>query len=767
MPDTPTYDKLIQEVSTLLQTPDSAKDFLADLIGVLQAHVVDSDLDQATFNSFLRKLHHVYVKLDQLQTLDELYVQLVALGISDLGYDHLHLLLLLEDGQFASYYSSAQDGSVVEVDPYFAMTPECQQRLNTLVASGCDVQLWQDIKLYHQGQLAGQGWQVIALMNDGRQIIGGLAADNLYRQHPVRPFEEDLLTLYSGALGNMISRKRASQQWQVAQKTADEFQQYLKNLHEISIALAVEEQSEDLHRRIIELGRERLGYERLGLFVINPKSNALESSWGIDTQGKLRYEGDSQPGLAAKQHFLKSVQQSKDRVLLREDIDLWDEDQVVGRGWHIIAALWDGTEVMGYLVTDNLTTQSPLRPYERELFTLYSSTIGHLLSNKRKEKALRDSETRFRMLVEIAPVGVIVVTQEGRVVSANKHALMMFGYSRAESNDLWLDNLLPSPVRSKHQQYVDHYFDDPGEQPIYMAMHMEPLGLRRDGSTFPVQVALSTFELDDELLTLAAVADLSEQKEAEFQRFALQLEKERTAILTDFIKDAAHEFRTPLSIVKSSTYLLERISDETRREVLYERIRDESDHIVKLVEALSTLARLDRNSDIEFRQCNLSGIVHAVVDSMESAFEAQQLSLSLDIPDGPVMIEGSAEDLNLTLSCLLDNAIRYSEPEGEVSLKMATNGDHVTIKVQDEGVGIPDEIKAHIFTRFYRADYAHSTRGFGLGLPIAQKVVEIHGGTLEVESAINAGSTFIITLPLTKAKAHVPLSDPNRGGSAA
>jgi signal transduction histidine kinase len=112
------------------------------------------------------------------------------------------------------------------------------------------------------------------------------------------------------------------------------------------------------------------------------------------------------------------------------------------------------------------------------------------------------------------------------------------------------------------------------------------------------------------------------------------------------------------------------------------------------------------------------------------------------------MIEGSAEDLNLTLNCLIENAVRYSAPESELVIQVQSGGDKAVIKLRDHGMGIPEDIVEKIFSRFYRADYAHSTRGFGLGLPIAQKVIEIHGGTLEVESVVGEGSTFIITLPL-------------------
>ncbi len=745
MSDAQGYDRLIQEIIALLGAPDSADDFLADLLDVLQGHV--PDLNQANISVYLRQLHQVYIQLDRAQTLEELYIGLVSLGASRLGYDRLSLLLL-NAGRFDSCYALARDGALDAQISDFEPAIDLQQRLDTLLAGPDEARLWLDVDLYEGRQLVGQGWQLIALLTDGGQPIAALVADNLYNQRPPRAFETDLLILYCGATGNMIARRRAEIQWREARQTADQFQYYLKSLHEISIALAMLDYGPEMYRRVIELGKERLGFDRMGLFVFNPQTQALEGSYGTDVEGNVRYEGDRRPNLATQQAFLDLVSQSQDRVLMEEDVTLTDKGEPVGQGWHATAALWNGAEVMGYMVADNLTRHRSLRPYERELFSLYSSAIGHLISYKRNERALRASETRFDALLEIAPVAVVVVTQAGRLALANKHALGMFGYSRAEVGSLSLEDLLPESFQMMHVAMREQFFASPHEQPVYMATHMEPNGRRRDGTLFPVQVALSAFEADGEHMVLAAIVDLTGEKEAQQQRNILELEQERVDILTDFIKHAAHEFRTPLSIIKSSTYLLERVVEDSRRQTLYERIRSESDQVVNLVEGLSTLARLDRSVDPEIRRCNLNSILHAIVDSMNGSIEEKMLKLTLDLDESPVMIDGSVEDLNLALMCLLENAIRYTSPAGLIELRLRASGDLAVLDLRDSGIGMSDEVLANIFERFYRADDAHSTRGFGLGLPIAQKVVEIYGGTLTVKSAPDQGSTFTITLPL-------------------
>jgi signal transduction histidine kinase len=221
--------------------------------------------------------------------------------------------------------------------------------------------------------------------------------------------------------------------------------------------------------------------------------------------------------------------------------------------------------------------------------------------------------------------------------------------------------------------------------------------------------------------------------------------------MSEFIKDAAHEFRTPLSIIKSSAYLLERVTDQARRETLYANIHSEADSIVELVEGLTTTVRLDRGADSDYQLCDPNNILSAALDTMRPRAAEKDLSLHLWLEENETLMEGSAEDLNLAFNCLLDNALRYSPAGGQIDVRSEQRGPVLVITIRDTGIGMTPEVQASAFERFYRADSAHSTRGFGLGLPIAQKVIENHRGSIAVDSAPGKGSTFTVILPLKPA----------------
>src|SRR5207247_6687113 len=130
---------------------------------------------------------------------------------------------------------------------------------------------------------------------------------------------------------------------------------------------------------------------------------------------------------------------------------------------------------------------------------------------------------------------------------------------------------------------------------------------------------------------------------------------------------------------------------------------------------------------------------------------AETAGLSLAVEGGePLPIRGSARDLRLMLSNLVENAIQYTRPGGRIEVSLRADGDHALLEVRDTGAGIPTKDLYRVFERFYRVDRARSrtTGGTGLGLSIVKHVVEIHGGTVSVESALGEGSRFLVRLPL-------------------
>jgi signal transduction histidine kinase len=158
------------------------------------------------------------------------------------------------------------------------------------------------------------------------------------------------------------------------------------------------------------------------------------------------------------------------------------------------------------------------------------------------------------------------------------------------------------------------------------------------------------------------------------------------------------------------------------------------------------LARGDKQNNNVFEEVNLSLLLKDVSDSLRPLAEAKQLILNCEVTENLIVLGDSDELIRLFVN-LLDNAIKYTE-HGEVSVAANRTKNGVVIKVEDTGIGIPQEHIPHIFDRFYRAEESRTLHGAGLGLAIAKEIIRAHGGEIEVNSAIGKGTDFTTHLPL-------------------
>jgi len=215
-----------------------------------------------------------------------------------------------------------------------------------------------------------------------------------------------------------------------------------------------------------------------------------------------------------------------------------------------------------------------------------------------------------------------------------------------------------------------------------------------------------------------------------------------------FIQDASHELKTPLTILQGELEVtLKRIRTAAEYEEVLKSSLEEIRRISSIVENLLLLARVEnRETGLDVREFNLQRVLQEAVNGMEILAREKSLALNLS-PDGAVMIRGDEQKLKQVFLNLLDNAIKYTPPHGSVSMSASITADSVRITVQDTGIGIPPAELPHIFDRFYRVDKARSSSGFGLGLSIAQSIVEAHHGTISAESSLNRGTTFTVFLP--------------------
>ena len=237
---------------------------------------------------------------------------------------------------------------------------------------------------------------------------------------------------------------------------------------------------------------------------------------------------------------------------------------------------------------------------------------------------------------------------------------------------------------------------------------------------------------------ILAVRDITEHR---------SLEKAKT----DFVSDLSHEIRTPLATIQSAIGLLERARD--RLDPLEHRALELADQELKriraMVEELLTLAQMDSwKYQLEVGPANMSTVVQTAIESVEA--KAQRFGIGIYFDDtGEHKCICDVQKLYQVFINLLDNAIKYSDSGDRVDVEIEEDVSWLTVRIRDTGVGIPEEDLNQLFDRFYRVDKDRSraTGGSGLGLAISRQIVEMHGGRISVESEVDVGSVFEVTLP--------------------
>ncbi|MFN8376932.1 MAG: PAS domain S-box protein [Anaerolineae bacterium] len=202
-----------------------------------------------------------------------------------------------------------------------------------------------------------------------------------------------------GAYEDITAQKEAEQALRERKLLAENFQQQLKALHETSTELAHSASLDDLYRKAVELAHQRLGFGRIGLLLMDAEQKQILGTYGTDASGNLRDERQFKRPIE-NDPIISEILKGKKRFGYWDDVDLWDNWEVVGHGSSAMAVIQENDQVIGWLATDNLLSGKPFSPQQIELLALYATTLGYLISTKRSEAAQRESEIRYREVQE-------------------------------------------------------------------------------------------------------------------------------------------------------------------------------------------------------------------------------------------------------------------------------------------------------------------------------------------------------------------------------
>jgi len=382
-------------------------------------------------------------------------------------------------------------------------------------------------------------------------------------------------------------------------------------------------------------------------------------------------------------------------------------------------------------------------------------------------------ESRYRKLLHAAPDAILEVNEEGRILILNEAVERMFGYSRAELLGLSVDHLVPASMRSGHSQHRAAYAKRPNTRPMGTGLELQ--GQRKDGSLFPVEISLSPNWIEGSLHVIASVRDITERKAVENRIQALreqytaeltmkneQLEarnrevEQANRLKNEFLASMSHELRTPLhTIIGFSELLTEQLEGPLgeKQQRFVGHILQDARHLLELINEILDISKIEsgrlelKRESFDFSQCVeevLAGIRHQAATKNITLENKNRFQSSL-----------YADRLRVKeiLYNLLSNAVKFTPERGRVWVEGSSEGGTLRVSVCDTGIGIPEQEHPSIFEKFYQVgDASGGTReGTGLGLPITKHLVELHGGTISVESRPGQGSSFRLTFPLLPA----------------
>jgi PAS domain S-box-containing protein len=348
-----------------------------------------------------------------------------------------------------------------------------------------------------------------------------------------------------------------------------------------------------------------------------------------------------------------------------------------------------------------------------------------------------ESEQQFRLIVEAAPNGILLVDETGAIMMVNASVLLQFGYERKELLGKSVEMLLPGPSRLEHRQHRAGFMKAP--QARSMGGGRELFGLRKDGSEFAVEIGLTPIQTIKGMGVVASIVDISERK-----RLELQLRRaERLAELGTLASGMAHEIGTPMNVILGrAEYLLQRARDEGMKKGLATIITQ----VERITKVMNQLLAFARRRTPERRAVDFGEIVDDSLEMFQERIAESHITVEKVIETPMPSVLADRDQLVQVLINLVMNGIHAMPEGGRLRMSLTREDSHVLLGVSDTGHGMPEEIRSKVFEPFFTTkDFG---KGTGLGLTVVKGIIEEHGGTITVESVLNEGTTFWIRLPL-------------------
>lgn len=371
-------------------------------------------------------------------------------------------------------------------------------------------------------------------------------------------------------------------------------------------------------------------------------------------------------------------------------------------------------------------------------------------------------------LFDQAALGIVTVNPQGLIVRINNFALLQFGFEAEEVIGSKIEKLIPMRYRERHEAHRNDFSgENPHQRP--MGLGMDLWALRKDGTEFPVEVSLSSYTTSEGTFSIAFISDITVRKshedalrqmndELEKQvdartrslREALEREKELGELKSRFVSMASHEFRTPLSTILSSAYLIskyDKSEEQPKRDKHVQRIVSSVNVLTDILNDFLSVGRIEEGR-IQVRKVpfNLQDWMKELLAELKQLLKTNQRFDIHHEGKGDVFLDPSL--LRHIVQNLVSNAIKFSPEGAAIDIRSKQSQGLLSIAISDRGIGISDEDQKHLFERFFRGANAINIQGTGLGLHIVGRYAELLNGHVSFASRLNEGTTITVTFDL-------------------
>jgi two-component system CheB/CheR fusion protein len=376
------------------------------------------------------------------------------------------------------------------------------------------------------------------------------------------------------------------------------------------------------------------------------------------------------------------------------------------------------------------------------------------------DEALRESESRFRRAVVDAPLPILLHAEGGEILGISDALLAATGYTREQIRTLddWLRLAHGADAPAVHARTRQAFASAAEQEPHELPVRVQSGAIRRwlfhvsapqvlpDGRRYFVEVAVDVTEL----------------------RAAQQALEESGRQKDNFLAMLGHELRNPLAAIRHVTEMLALPGADEQHLARLRKVLDrQTQQMARLIDGLLDVSRIVRGKlRLERQNIDLVRVLADVLEDRRADVEAAGLALDIDLAGAPLHVRGDATRLAQVFDNLLGNAVKFTAPPGRIEVTAQRHGQRARVRVRDTGIGIAPELEAHIFEPFQQAPQSleRSAGGLGLGLSLVKGIVELHGGSVGVDSeGAGKGATFTVELPLvtgSEARAPASVSEP-------